>query len=213
MFDARIMVAPVFLLTQALLVHWAAGKERAPAPPALSGFPAELSGWRELREDPIAADVATELKADRLLSRSYTRTSTGSVAGLFVAWFQSQRIGAGQPHSPKVCLPAAGWTPVSTGEVTFDTAAGSITVNRYIVVTAGLRDVVLYWYQGPQRVTAGEWSAKLWLMADALRYKRTDTALVRIVVPSGPGDDREATAAATGFARNLYPLLRESLPR
>jgi hypothetical protein len=65
-----------------------------------------------------------------------------------VARVQSQRAGASQPHSPKVCLPAAGWTPAVTGEVTLDTAAGAITVNRYIVVNHGQRDVVLYWYQG-----------------------------------------------------------------
>ena len=100
-----------------------------------------------------------------------------------------------------------------TGEVTLDTVAGAIAVNRYIVVNHGQRDVVLYWYQGPRRVTAGEWAAKFWLVADALRDKRTDTALVRVVAQSGDGGDRAATAAATGFAQSLYPVLRENLPR
>jgi EpsI family protein len=207
------ILVPVFLLAQALLVHWAAGAERAPTPPVLSSFPSEFGEWRQLREDPIAADVAGELRADQLLSRTYVHTSTGSVASLFVAWFQSQRAGTSQPHSPKVCLPASGWTPAVTGDVTLETAAGAITVNRYIVVNRGQRDVVLYWYQGPHRVTAGEWEAKLWLMADALRDKRTDTALARVVVQSGGGGDQAATAAATGFARSLYPLLRERLPQ
>ena len=211
--DRRMILTPVFLLAQALLVHWAAGRERAPAPPALASFPSQLGEWRQLREDPITADVAGELRADRLLSRTYGQASTGAVAGLFVAWFQSQRAGASQPHSPKVCLPAAGWTPAVIGEVTLDTAAGAITVNRYIVVNHGQRDVVLYWYQGRRRVTAGEWQAKLWLMADALRDRRTDTALVRVVVQSGAGGDQAATNAAAGFARSLYPLLRETLPR
>ena len=211
--DRRIILVPLFLLAQGWLVHWAAGRERAPAPPALSSFPSELGGWRQVREDPITAEVAGELRADRLLSRTYGQASTGAVAGLFVAWFQSQRAGTSQPHSPKVCLPASGWMPAVTGEVTLDTAAGAITVNRYIVVNRGQRDVVLYWYQGPRRVTAGEWQAKLWLMADALRDHRTDTALVRVVVQSGDGGDQAATAAATGFAQSLYPLLRENLPR
>ena len=211
--DRRMIVVPLFLLAQGLLVQWAAGRERAPASPALSSFPSELGGWRQLREDPITAEVAGELRADRLLSRTYGQASTGAVAGLFVAWFQSQRAGTSQPHSPKVCLPASGWTPAVTGEMTLDTAAGAITVNRYIVVNRGQRDVVLYWYQGPRRVTAGEWQAKLWLMADALRDHRTDTALVRVVVQSGDGGDQAATSAATGFAQSLYPLLRENLPR
>ncbi|MBC7927213.1 MAG: EpsI family protein [Bryobacteraceae bacterium] len=99
------------------------------------------------------------------------------------------------------------------GEITLNTAAGTIRVNRYIVVNRGERNVVLYWYQGPRRVTAGEWEAKLWLIADALRDKRTDTALVRVVVQSGDGGDPAATAAAASFAQHVYPLLRENLPR
>jgi len=220
--DRRTILVPVFLLAQAALIHWASGRERAPAPPALGSFPTAFGAWRQLSEDPIAADVADQLRADQILSRTYMRTSildatlpatTGPVVGLFVAWFQSQRAGTSQPHSPKVCLPASGWIPAVTGEVTMDTAAGVITVNRYIVVNHGQRDVVLYWYQGWRRVTAGEWAAKFWLVADALRDRRTDTALVRVVAQSGDGGDQAATAAATGFAQVLYPLLRENLPR
>jgi EpsI family protein len=225
--DRRLILVSVFLLAQAALVHWASGRERAPSPPALASFPAAFGEWRQLTDDPIAAEVAGELRADQLLSRTYVQTSapqtsilqatlhptTGPVVGLFVAWFQSQRAGTSQPHSPKVCLPAAGWIPAVTGEVTLDTAAGAITVNRYIVVNHAQRDVVLYWYQGWRRVTAGEWAAKFWLVADALRDRRTDTALVRVVAQAGDGGDQAATAAATGFAQSLYPLLREKLPR
>jgi len=100
-----------------------------------------------------------------------------------------------------------------TGEVTLGGAAGAIAVNRYVVVNRGQRIVVLYWYQGPRRVTAGEWESKLWLVADALRYRRTDTALVRVVVQAATGGDQEATAIAIRFAQSVYPLLRETLPR
>jgi EpsI family protein len=219
--DTRMILAPLFLLAQVVLLHWTAALERMPAPPALSSFAPRVGEWRLVGEDPLAAETAAQLQADRLLSRTYVQGSNGSqgesqagsMAGLLVAWFQSQRAGRGEPHSPKVCLPASGWTPALTGQVMLDTAAGAITINRYIVVNGRQRDVVLYWYQGPRRVTAGEWAAKLWLMADAIRYRRTDTALVRVVVPTGLGDDQTATAAAVSFARNLYPLLRESLPR
>jgi len=209
--DPRMILVPLFLLAQVTLVHRTAALERVPAPPALSSLASQVGEWRLLGEDPLAPDMAAQLQADRFLSRSYVQA--GSQAGLLVAWFQSQRAGRGEPHSPKVCLPGSGWTPAFTGEVTLDTAAGAITINRYIVVNGRQRDVILYWYQGPRRVTAGEWSAKLWLMADAIRDRRTDTALVRVVVPTGLGDDQTATAAAVSFARNLYPLLRESLPR
>jgi EpsI family protein len=206
-------LAPVFLAAQILLVHAAASSEHPPAAPALSGFPVEFGQWKLFHEDPIAADVATELRADRLLSRTYMQATTRSLAGLFVAWFQTQRAGARQPHSPKVCLPASGWTPTVMDEVTLDTSAGAITVNRYIVAYRMQHAVVLYWYQTPRRVIAGEWAAKLWLVADALRDKRTDTALVRVVAWSAGRGDAAATSVATGFARELYPRLREYLPQ
>lgn len=205
-------LVPGLLAVQAVLAYSVSSAERPPAFPRLSRFPAEFSGWKQFREDILDPDVVTQLKADELLSRSYAESSTGTMAGLFIAWFQSQRGGKSQPHSPQVCLPASGWTPQSTGEMTIDTSAGAITVNRYIVVNHNQRAVVLYWYQTPRRVVAGELEAKLWLIADAFRDHRTDTALVRVVVWSTQGHDDAATSAAAGFARILYPILRERLP-
>jgi EpsI family protein len=201
-----------------------AGTEHPPPPPALSQFPVSFSGWSELREDPIDPDIVNTLRADRLLSRTYVQRTAASAsangmdvpAGLLVAWFRSQRAGASQPHSPKVCLPAAGWTPESTGELNISTAAGRITVNRYVVASRYERAVILYWYQTSRRATAGEWASKFWLVSDAIRDHRTDTALVRIVVESGAGaqdSDQRATQTAVDFTRSLYPLLREQLPR
>jgi EpsI family protein len=157
--------------------------------------------------------VATELRADRLVSQNYLETSTHSFASLLVAWFQTQQGEGRQPHSPKVCLPSGGWTPRIVDQVTIDTTTGPITVNRYVVDKDMQSAVVLYWYQTPRRVIAGEWAAKLWLAADALRDQRTDTALVRITTWPTKEGDLAATESAREFARNLYPALRQYLPR
>jgi EpsI family protein len=207
------VLAPVFVAAQILVVHVAASGEHPPAAPPLAGFPATFGPWKVFRGDPIDAATARELGADRLVSQTYLETPTGSAASLLVAWFQTQREGARQPHSPRVCLPGAGWTPRVVDELTLDTAAGPITVNRYVAEKDTQRAVVLYWYQTPRRVIAGEWAAKLWLAADAWRDKRTDTALVRVITWPAGGGDQAATVVAAGFARDLYPALREYLPR
>jgi EpsI family protein len=206
-------LVPLFLAAQILVVHGAASGEHPPPPPALARFPAAFGPWRLFHDDPIDAATVRELSADRLVSQTYVESPTGSVASLFVAWFQTQREGARQPHSPKVCLPAGGWTPRVVDQITVGIPAGAITVNRYIVNKGTQRAVVLYWYQTPRRVIAGEWAAKFWLAADALRDKRTDTALVRVITWPASGGDDVATAAATGFARDLYPMLRQYLPQ
>jgi EpsI family protein len=205
------VLVPLFLTVQLVAVYAIQNRERPPQPPG--GFPTAFAQWKVFRNDPIDAATAKELGADRLVSQSYAAPATGSYANLLVAWFQTQREGARQPHSPKVCLPGAGWTPRTVDQVTVDTTAGAITVNRYVVEKDAQRAVVLYWYQTPRRVIAGEWAAKFWLGADALRDKRTDTALVRVIAWNTGGGDDAAAAVATGFARDLYPTLREYLPR
>jgi len=204
---------PAILVAQMLLVRWATGNERPPAPPNLARFPNELAGWKEYHDDPIEASVASELGADLYVNRDYAQASSGTAANLFVAWYRSQRGGEKQPHSPKVCLPAAGWVPVAADEMALDTSVGPIRVNRYLIQNGAAHGVVLYWYQTPWRVIAGEWNAKFWLVAAVLRDRRTDVALVRIFVRSAPGGDEVATERASSLARSSYPLLRDFLPQ
>jgi len=208
-------LAVLLLVGQVALVHWATIHERLPPIPDLARFPATLDQWSVLRESPIEVDVQRQLRADSLLSRDYGDPSRTSVVNVLVAWFQSQSTGHGQPHSPQVCLPGAGWVPELTNEVLLTTKDGVIAVNRYVVVNGGQRAVVLYWYQTPQRVVTGEWAAKLWAIASAIRDKRTDTALVRVVTwasASTNGVDG-ATVTAIGFGEELYQSLRERLPK
>jgi len=204
--------APLFLAGQGLLIHFAAGDEKLPTTPMLSRLPGQIGVWSELRDDPFDQDLVSELQADQVLNRIYVNRPSGSLGTLFLAWFASQREGRTQPHSPKVCLPASGWFPESSGELNIATPAAVITANRYVVFNGNQRAVVLYWYQTPQRAIASEWASKFWTMADALRYHRTDTALVRIVVWSAVGGEQAATETARNFAENLYPILRQHLP-
>jgi EpsI family protein len=213
--DPLKILVPVLLVAEALTVQWAGHAERVPSTPDLSAFPRQIGRWSQSSEIPIEPDVQAQLRADRLLNRLYysaTSAGPGSQAELFVAWFNSQTRGDRQPHSPRVCLPGAGWLTQSTGAVSIDTPAGKLAATRYLVSKGGFRSVILYWYQTPRRTIAGEWEAKSWILLDALRDHRTDVALVRIVVPSFNAQDKVATDAAADFARALYPELRRELP-
>jgi EpsI family protein len=207
-----VFLLPVFLGAQALAVRWAAGEERVPFPPDLSKFPGAIANWKKVAEDQIDPAVEAQLRADRLLSWSYVQP-TGVSANLFVGWFASQRGGASQPHSPQVCLPGSGWISAAASMVTLNTALGTIPVNRYVVSKGAERAVTIYWYQTPRRVLASEWAAKFWVVPDAFRDRRTDTALVRVFVWNSSRSDEETAKAAMQFSSAAYPLLREILPR
>jgi EpsI family protein len=123
------------------------------------------------------------LRADDYLTRQYA-AAPGESANLFVAYFQSQRAGQ-TPHSPKNCLPGAGWTWSVADTIPVDIAGSAqpIEINRYIVSKGDDHAVVLYWYQSRDRVVASEYRAALFTAWDALRSNHTDTELVRVVTP------------------------------
>jgi EpsI family protein len=148
----------------------------------LAEFPTVIGDWRMVREGVIEQDERDVLRADDYLTRQYA--APGKTASLFVAHFQSQRAGQ-TPHSPKNCLPGAGWSWSVADTVQVDIAGRGqpIEINRYIVSRADDHAVVLYWYQSRDRVVASESHAALFTAWDAMRYNRTDTELVRVVAP------------------------------
>jgi EpsI family protein len=186
----------LFLLTQTALVYWAATGEQPPAIPDFTQFPRHIKDWNSEADEPIAGEIRDNLKADQLLSRVYTKGTTP--ASLLIAWFQTQTSGSRQPHSPQVCLPGSGWTPILT-----DVLDISGPVNRSIVTNHGQQAVVLYWYQSSQRSIASEWTSKLWTIWDALTIRRTDLALIRVVVWPRDGDYARATSEGSEFIQAI----------
>src|SRR5207248_8943633 len=134
-------------------------------------------------------------------------------ASLFVAFFKTQRTGKA-PHSPKNCLPGAGWEASRVDYLTvhIPDRLEPIQVNQYVVAKGESKSVVLYWYQTQNRVIASEYKAKVWTVVDAIRYNRTDTALVRVVVPIAGNDEAGAQKAAVEFVQSLFIPLRRYLP-
>ncbi len=204
----------VLVLQGAAFYATASRREVTPPMSPLEDFPSALRGWTMRNDLPVSQEEEAVLRADDTMNRLYVDPSRGSAAYLFIAYFKTQRTGA-SPHSPKNCLPGSGWEPVeSPGTLTLPVEGRPepITVNRYVVAKGDQQDVVLYWYEGHNRVIASEYWAKFWLIADAVRYRRSDTALVKVVVPVVGGDTSRALKAATGFTQDAYPTLRRQLP-
>jgi len=61
-------------------------------------------------------------------------------------------------------------------------------------------------------VVASEYKAKFWVVVDAMKLNRTDTALVRVVVPIVDRDEETATRTAVDFVRAFYEPLHKYLP-
>lgn len=214
LFDSKSSrVLTLVLLTQAAIFHGSSRRERTLPHKPLQEFLLADSNWLVRQNVQLDKDTLEVLKADDLLSRVYQNKSTGVVATLFVAYFETQRTGKA-PHSPKNCLPGSGWVPSQSGtiDVAISPDTKPIRVNRYVVRRGQNESVVLYWYQARNRVVASEYSAKIFTVADAIRYNRTDTSLVRVVVGVEEGNTRGATETAVSFVQSFFEPLRRYLP-
>lgn len=130
---------------------------------------------------------------------------------LYVGYYESQTQGS-TIHSPKNCLPGGGWEPLhSTTAVVQGVDGTGHTVNRYILQRDDERALVLYWYQGRGRIAHNEYLVKLDLLKDAAVHRRSDEALVRIVVPIH-GTEDAAFEQARDLARTVIPALERALP-
>ena len=208
---ARILT--LALVIQAALFYATSRAENVPSMRPLHDFPRELSGWTMAQEGYVDDETQAILQADDTLTRTYHSPKFQLVSNLFVAFFKTQRTGKA-PHSPKNCLPGTGWEREREDylDVTIPGMTEPIQVNRFIVSKGEEKSLVLYWYQTENRVVANEYRAKLMTVEDAIRYNRTDTALVRVVVPVMGGDDAAAQQEAVEFVQSFFVPLRKYLP-
>ncbi|MGA8213707.1 MAG: exosortase C-terminal domain/associated protein EpsI [Candidatus Sulfotelmatobacter sp.] len=175
----------------------------------LSNFPLELGSWHG-RELPLDAEILKVAAVDDYLNRVYQSPSVGAV-GLYVGYYKSQQTGD-VIHSPKNCLPGSGWQPVMAGRLSISLPNGTLApVNLYVIEKGLDRELVLYWYQSHGRIIASEYWAKFYMVRDAIRMNRTDSALVRIVTPFRP-DRQEAQGRAIAFAQQMLTPLKSFIP-
>ena len=129
---------------------------------------------------------------------------------VYVGYYASQVRGR-TIHSPKNCLPGSGWEALTSSQVVIATPTGPVKVNRYILQNKKKKALVLYWYQGRGRIEANEYRVKWNLLRDAAIKKRSDEALVRIVVPAMNGEE-VAFQEAASVAKVLAPAVDRALP-
>jgi EpsI family protein len=190
-------------MLSATLVASKISEPRVPEPltQPLETIPQTIAGFHGSADPPLGEAVLRKLLADSYLLRTYRNGTTD--AGLFIAFYARQRAGENM-HSPKHCLPGAGWEIWNYGSTEIPVNNRAVKVNEYSISRAGDRKLVLYWYQSKTRVVASEYVGKLLLARDALMQNSTAGSIVRIIVPDRPG----ALENARRFAAELIPYVQ-----
>lgn len=199
-----LVVSTALILAATLTTSLLAGNRKsATLARPLDAIPMELGDWAG---SPGRSPTGRELElldATSFLSRTYKKA--GTVVDLSIAYYAVQRAGESM-HTPKNCLPAAGWEILKydSAELPFDGRPERI--NKFTIQNGDARALVLYWYQTRDRIIANEYEGKGFLLWDAVTKGRTNGSVVRIIVPDNPG----AASDALGFARAILSEMKLS---
>ena len=178
----------------------------------LKEFPTALGQWQQRGVDTrFDAQTESVLRADDYLARDFVLPD-GRSANFYVGYYETQRNGATY-HSPLNCLPGAGWvmTEPATIHITPSDGGAPFEANRYIIQNGNTRQLLIYWYQGRGRAVASEYWGKIYTVVDSVKRRRSDGAMVRVIVPV-QRSEQEALALATDLAAQAAPMLPNYVP-
>jgi EpsI family protein len=212
---------PAAILFMGCAFMWRARSQDAvPLAAPLDQVLATLPGYRVQRQR-LSDDERRVAGMSQYVARMYYRDSVPAFS-TFVSYYERQTQGK-TIHSPRNCLPGAGWEILSGGPAVVAVDGVSRTLNRYIIKNGRASAVVYYWYQGRGRVVANEYRVKWNLLQDAALAGHTEEALVRVVVPvqadDAMGSDdsnraiENASALGAAIAARLSHDVSAVLPR
>ena len=218
----RVYLPAMILAVGAVLLAGARRQEVATLPGPLEKIPLEFAGFagesRTIGEDERRVAGMSDY-VFRIFGAPDDSTKAFSI---YVGYYESQATGR-TIHSPKNCLPGAGWQTVESGTRIVQVQGKSVTVNRYILANGPMQAMVYYWYQGRGRVAWNEYAVKWDLLRDAATRGRTEEALVRIMVPIPPSKQFNAgewkerrehgDGRASRVAAGLVPVVEQARPR
>lgn len=186
----------------------------------LNTMPLALAGYNG-SDRPVTEEERRVAGMTDYVFRVFSRDTT-ALFSVYVGYYESQATGR-TIHSPRNCLPGAGWQQVESGQKSLTVDGRNVTVNRYLLANGPSQAVVYYWYQGRGRVAWSEYGVKWDLLRDAAKHGRTEEALVRVMVPleqatSGTAAELEARLKkaddiASRVALELLPQVDRVLPR
>ncbi len=209
----RFLLASLLLVATALLLRARTSHEVFAPRTSLQSFPQQVGDWSGT-DVPIEKEVLQMLGPGDFLLRVYSSNAKDRpYIDLYIAYFPSQRTGD-TIHSPKNCLPGAGWAPVESKRMTLSLPGHApFPVNRYLIAKGDSKQLVLYWYWAHNRGVASEYWAKYYLVADSIRMNRSDGALVRVTTPISAGESVDAAQQRLmPFVAAIVPQLQNYIP-
>jgi EpsI family protein len=169
----------ILLAVGCLMIFSTRSQKKVPLVGSLQTVLPEWSGYT-VKEQTISPEEQKVAGMSNYVARMYSKDSMVAFT-TYVGYYDRQTQGQTM-HSPRNCLPGAGWEILRAESGTITAGGASHVVNKYQLKNGATQALVLYWYQGRGRIVASEYAVKWNLLRDAALKGHTEEALVRIVV-------------------------------
>ena len=183
----------------------------------LAHFPLAFQGYAGKR-GTIEAKIWKQVGGQDYFMADYVRSGSAPI-NFYTAFYEYQRKAGDFVHSPRLCLPGAGWyfEVNHTREIVLSGQTGedpvTLRLNELVIRKGEHRQVLYFWYQGRDRNFTSEYAAKFWMVWDGIWRRRTDGALVRLTAALAPGQRVDAVRGEMDrFAVAAYRELNHFLP-
>ncbi len=201
------------LLVGCLALERTREQVRVPLAAPLATVVPSLPGY-SVENVPLSADERQAAGMTDYVANVFRRDTTVAFT-TFVSYYDRQAQGR-TIHSPRNCLPGAGWEVLRGATRSIGVGREIYAVNRDVLKNHNSTAVVYYWYQGRGRVVASEYAVKWNLLRDAALFGHSEEALVRVVVPipataSRPSDASPEIQVADSLATVVAAHLIEAV--
>ncbi|SRR6266567_3160753 len=218
--NLRAFYPALILLVGCAFIWHTHAQVAVPLAAPLTGILGGLDGYR-VENQKIGDEERRIAGMSDYVARIYWRDSI-PVFNTYVGYYDRQTQGR-TIHSPRNCLPGAGWEILTAGTQAVTVGGTTYVLNRNVLKNGAATAVVYYWYQGRGRVVANEYRVKWNLLRDAALAGHTEEALVRLVMflppPTAAGGSdqsaeaiRQANVLGDSIAARLIGDMNKVLP-
>lgn len=178
----------------------------------LAQFPMQLGEWTG-RMGKLDDKILEVLGTRDYLIADFAAAGKPPV-NLYVLYYPQQDSTSNQAvHSPSVCIPAGGWTVVSTAVETITIDSGNkLDVNKMVISKDAIRQIIYYWFVQDGFSAADANISKLHLLQSALFKGRANGAMIRMTtVMKGNDPEQIPDHVLSKFLQNALPALNAHL--
>jgi len=201
------------MLATSIFTAYLSKADDQPPLKSLSTFPMQIGEWHG-KPARFEDKIYQALGVDDSILAYYQQLQTTNNIELYIGYYQSQREGD-IIHSPKNCMPGAGWNIASIEPISLDitiTNGKPIKINKVILQNGNQKHLMFYWFHSRGRVISSEYAQKIFLVWDSILRHRTDGSFVRLISSINDRNEYQVTEDFKQFTQHLFPVLSDFIP-